>query len=432
MTLTLVPITILSQQKNKELDNKIAKTFKNVSAFINQGGDLEDVDKKYYSNKELILKSISNFDGWDPFPPTPPVYLSTELMNDNVFMKKVLCLNGLFLAILSDEQKRNKDLVLTAISQNTDALEYADETLRNDEEVVLAAIKSYGYALKFASNRLKADKDIVKKAIINCDYAIALADSSLLLDIEFMNEVIALNPSCYKSVIQIYGENIEMISKTLKVDRSAINKIPAHFLCDTSITEIAISFFPRSYLDCCDAIKLDKNIAFEVMKSFRVKPNELPEQLKGDSVFMNSVNLLFQNKSLQLNSIKKYGLPRYLNENPTNDFDIALAICKLEHIASALKYCDSNLRDNEELVLEAIHAHASNYTFISERLKKDKKFLEKAFKANPNIISYLPEKYRKSKEYMLKAINFNRQNINVSHSSLFGDDDLFNACFLKE
>ena len=51
------------------------------------------------------------------------------------------------------------------MAQNGLALEYANDTLKNDKEVVLTAVRSKGYALKWASDALRADREVVLAAV---------------------------------------------------------------------------------------------------------------------------------------------------------------------------------------------------------------------------------------------------------------------------
>jgi hypothetical protein len=62
---------------------------------------------------------------------------------------------------ISEELKKDKEVVLAAVKQDGYALQYASEELKKDKEVVLAAVKQNGYALKYASEELKKDKEFM-------------------------------------------------------------------------------------------------------------------------------------------------------------------------------------------------------------------------------------------------------------------------------
>ena len=56
--------------------------------------------------------------------------------------------------------KNEKEVVLAAVKQNGDALEYASEGMKNDKKVVLAALAQNGNALQFASEEMQNDKEV--------------------------------------------------------------------------------------------------------------------------------------------------------------------------------------------------------------------------------------------------------------------------------
>lgn len=58
------------------------------------------------------------------------------------------------------ENKRTKDLWLSAVNQNGMALEFAPENIKSDKEVVLRAVKNWPTAILYASEELKDDLEV--------------------------------------------------------------------------------------------------------------------------------------------------------------------------------------------------------------------------------------------------------------------------------
>ena len=56
--------------------------------------------------------------------------------------------DGLLLATLDAEQRRNVNVVKAAVAENGHAIRYASEYLRNDISTVLTAVSSRGRALQ--------------------------------------------------------------------------------------------------------------------------------------------------------------------------------------------------------------------------------------------------------------------------------------------
>lgn len=80
--------------------------------------------------------------------------------------------------------KRDRKVVLAAVSRSGFALEFAAPELRGDREVVLAAVAQEGDALEYASVDLKADRDVVLAAVAQEGCALAWANSALQSDRE--------------------------------------------------------------------------------------------------------------------------------------------------------------------------------------------------------------------------------------------------------
>ena len=124
--------------------------------------------------------------------------------NDKEIVLPLMEINGNDLTYVSDELKKDKDVVFAAIKNDPTVFDEADDIFfedrefillclntigydednykdflinltnkfKDDKEIVLAAVKKYGNNIKYASNRLKNDKDIILAAIDNCYYDI--------------------------------------------------------------------------------------------------------------------------------------------------------------------------------------------------------------------------------------------------------------------
>lgn len=72
--------------------------------------------------------------------------------------------------LISDELRRDKEIALSMVKKDGNALEFVDSELKNDEEVVMAAIKqneySYKYASTFIQEKLGYKNDITASAAL--------------------------------------------------------------------------------------------------------------------------------------------------------------------------------------------------------------------------------------------------------------------------
>eukprot|EP00971_Amphidinium_carterae_P197557 3920762-Amphidinium_carterae.1 len=135
------------------------------------------------------------------------------------YFKRVL-LDGLELRHVPKRLKRDRDIVLAAVTSRPSALQFAADECKRDRDIVLAAVRSYGQALEYAADECKRDREIVLEALRCADfeeesplefaadeckrdreivlaavkqnvYALEYAAEDLLLDSTFIHEVSA-------------------------------------------------------------------------------------------------------------------------------------------------------------------------------------------------------------------------------------------------
>jgi hypothetical protein len=94
-------------------------------------------------------------------------YISDDLKKDKHVVMTAICTNPLALQYVQDEWGSDVGMVIAAVSRNTYSLRYASSELQDNHCVVFAALRKNGYSgwddsLSFASDRVKAlfaDKD---------------------------------------------------------------------------------------------------------------------------------------------------------------------------------------------------------------------------------------------------------------------------------
>ena len=73
----------------------------------------------------------------------------------------------------------DREVVLVALAENGNALQYASQALKADREVVLVALAQNGNALEHASVELKADWGVVLAAVVKDSFALRFASPAL-------------------------------------------------------------------------------------------------------------------------------------------------------------------------------------------------------------------------------------------------------------
>ena len=75
--------------------------------------------------------------------------------------------NGGALQYATEEMKGDREIVMAAVSKNGDALHYATEEMKGDREIVLAAVSEVGHALYSAVAELRGDASMIEVALAN-------------------------------------------------------------------------------------------------------------------------------------------------------------------------------------------------------------------------------------------------------------------------
>ena len=106
-------------------------------------------------------------------------FASRDLKSDKEVVLTAVMQYGLALDFASDDLKADNKVILAAVMQEGRALKYASKELKADKEVVLTAVMQYGLALKFASDDLKADKEVVLASVKQDGWELQFASDDL-------------------------------------------------------------------------------------------------------------------------------------------------------------------------------------------------------------------------------------------------------------
>lgn len=122
---------------------------------------LEYADEEMQDNYAIVLTAVS-IDG------NAVEYASERLRND--YNIAITALNNIrkgncILDCLGEDLQDNYVIVLTSVSINGRALQYASQRLQNDYHIVKVAVKNCPLALTFASDDLRNNYEIVKNAV---------------------------------------------------------------------------------------------------------------------------------------------------------------------------------------------------------------------------------------------------------------------------
>ena len=412
---------------------------------IENGADLIYADKKYFTDKNLILKSISN--KYNVGFEEKPVYLTNELLEDEDFVKRMLHLNGTMLKFLSDKQRKSKQLVEIAVKENGLALKYADRTLKNDREIswyavqnsdsalaylgvlmkydkhlILEAVKNFGRSLEFTDKSFQKDKKVALEAVKNDGWAFHYVDESLKNDKDILMAALKVYPSWLEGASYELRNDKEVVLTAVQSNGWALKYASKRFQNDREVVLTAVKNLGSAIQFASDSLRKDKEIVLAA--------------LTNDSSIVQFIDLalildLTPNKKIVelskkelLDVLQNDGL---LLRNTKESFpkDKEIVLTAVEQNGEALEFADESLKKDKEVVRAAINQNSSAFYFADESLLKDKELVLLALKNGGFSLQDADSTLLKNKEFMIKAIKIRPSVIHYVHHDLLLDDDIY-------
>ena len=234
--------------------------------------------------------------------------------------------------------KNDKEIVMAAVKENGEALQYASEELQADKKIIMYALKKDGRALLFASKLLKADKEVVMEAVKQDGRSLDYASKKLRSDKEVVMEA-----------VKQQGSSFEYASKELQADK-----------------DVVIATIKSGYPD---------------VLSYH---SEITKKLRAD-------------KEVMMAAVKKNGEVLY-RAHPKLKSDEELVMAAINKDGHNLYYASPALKADKKIVMEAIKKRATALEFAAKELKSDKELVMMAVKKNRNALKYASKELQADQE----------------------------------
>jgi hypothetical protein len=316
--------------------------------------------------------------------------LETELYKNSIDVdKKKISLeavksNGFELKNVEEQFQNDKEIVIAAIRQNPNALEYASIDLKGDEDIVKPAIFSRGQLLSFVSEKLKNNKKIVLIAVTNDQNALQYASAELKRDTNLLDllrndvsekllidKAIALHVIKKSKGIPIYlpkeyftDRKIATAVARYTINISDFEKKFSTFLNDQEIALIVVTNKGYNLSIFGKTIKSNYNIALAAVTQ------------DGDALKFVDSSLLttVENNPIVLAAVKQKGTAlQWVSDDFKSNYNIALAAVTQD--GDALKFVDKKLIDNnyigKMIVLAAVKQKGTALQWAPEKFKSD-------------------------------------------------------------
>mmetsp|Transcript_45848 Transcript_45848/g.84088 ORF Transcript_45848/g.84088 Transcript_45848/m.84088 type:complete len:350 (-) Transcript_45848:46-1095(-) len=169
-------------------------------------------------------------------PKTPTAEVLLVRSETDVQWLEMMNVAGMQLAVAPPAVQADRAIVLAAVRQNGQALEYAAEELQADYEVVKSAVRQSGTALAHCAPELRFDFSVVMEAV-SCDgRALEFASPEMQADKRIVLAAVISQGSSFKHaaielrsdrrfvlhVVELAGLALEYVSQELKADRQIV------------------------------------------------------------------------------------------------------------------------------------------------------------------------------------------------------------------
>lgn len=262
-----------------------------------------------------------------------------------------------FFKMLSKNLKEDKDVVKVAVQKYGYSLEFASDNFKDDKEIVLEAVKNKGDILYLLSDRLRDDEEIVLEAI-NEGISILCASERLRKNKKFI--ILSVQSFSNSSSDIISFLTSDEIKEDLKKDIDVLKALAPSF----------------KFVLNKDYLKIkDKNILYDLAK------------INGYVLCYIDKNLI-DKKMLKLAFMQNGITVRCLSEEEKEKFlDKELGLIAVNSNWKSLRYFNDELKDDFDIVMEAVKKSGEALQFASLRLQNDLTLVDKAYNSYPKILN---------------------------------------------
>ena len=137
-------------------------------------------------------------------------------------------------------------------------------------------------------------------------------------------------------------------------------------------------------------------------------------------------NILWKEKEVVLAAVKKNeDALKYASPRLKDDKDIVLEAIKSSSVVSALRYASPRLKDDKDVVLEAVEHDGEALEFASPRLQDDKDIVLEAVKERKYALQYASPRLKDDKDVVLKAVKHDGDALQYASPRLQKEKEFF-------
>ena len=436
-----------------------------TKAYIKNDYASEYMHNDLLSNKDFILELMS-------ISPSERLYsaISKELQNDIDIINKAIKSNNVY-KLLNIELRNDKDIILKSDLFGCFGSDYSDEeppipeALRGDKDI--AIIGSINGDYKYLNKKLKEDRDVLLCALakmsdydkeqndfqkiiksrltdpgINTLYMAktwgndwkVVKNKALWKDFYFAFAACVKDMDAYQYVDDTLKENETFINLLCRTVSDSLS-IPEKFRDNIYLAKKAVfanrgySTRPQNLTAFSEKVKGNKQLALELLNAQHDVLEYLSDDLKDD---IEIVRIAVRNDIDQL---------QYASDNIKSDKSFVLNTLKSYNRSKRgifyLKYLPDLLKDDDEIVFEAVRINGSNIYDVSNKLKENRELAVLAAQSEAHLLQNdykiktpkLNPDFRKDEEIVLTILAYEGiYGIEYADEKFRGDEDIMMDC----
>ena len=324
-------------------------------------------------------------------------YASEHIKNDSsLFIKWIKeseslhCLNFAEFSIQTNQEIQN--LIKDYLETNWDLVKYCHPSMRDDITIMKKAIAHNGLNLEFASDELKKNKEFLLSAVEENQDAIKFIPSNFLKSEIFVKDLI-------EKVNSVTNTIFELIPEKLKKNKSILIKIAQKIQLGD---ELEGYFNENDFQFFCEVVKKNGDFIYFASEKLRDDEELVKVAIKfGDGSLSNISERLRNDPEMVIWAIEnnRPALLRSAGEIAKDDFDvIKTAVCRQ---GSALDWASERLRDDNEIVKLAVDEDPYALKYASERIRNNKTFVLKICEREIHAYIYAGDSLWSDKDFAL-------------------------------
>lgn len=324
-------------------------------------------------------------------------YASERIKNDSsLFIKWIKeseslhCLNFAEFSIQTNQEIQN--LIKDHLETNWDLVKYCHPSMRDDITIMKKAIAHNGLNLEFASDELKKNKDFLLSAVEENKDAVKFIPSNFLELEIFVKDMIEKVNSVTNSIFELIPEN-------LKKNKSILIKIAQKIQLGR---ELEGYFDKNDFQFFSEVVKKNGDFIYFASEKLRDDEELVKAAIKfGDCNLRNISERLRNDPEMVIWAIEnnRPAKLRSAGEIARDDFDvIKTAVCRQ---GGALGWASDRLKDDNEIVKLAVNEDPFALKYASERIRNDKTFVLKICEKEIHAYIYAGDSLWSDKDFAL-------------------------------